>query len=307
MSDPAAPRCSDGARERGDQMVGTAPPARRWFLVEQNGDWGRSAWEGLHCYPQAKEALQQTLDAVGARLMLIRRPGARPEPGHPTRRWYAVDTASDRPVLSGTAQSDGDLVCAAESFAQWPPEAAQAAPADDPGVVLVCTHGLKDVCCAVRGRPVAAALADLWPDAVWETTHTGGDRFAANIVLLPAGAVYGGTDPDTAVADVRHHVQGRVDVTRLRGRAGLTPQAQAAHAAVLKQVGPARWDDVVVRHQSGDRDAWAVDLDSPAGPMRVTGTTVATTPHRLTCRAVDPAPMHLAVVQAVTPSGVTPQ
>jgi hypothetical protein len=58
----------------------------------------------------------------------------------------------------------------------------------DPGEVseepiyLVCTHGRHDACCAVRGRPVAAALAAAYPERTWECSHIGGDRFAANVV-----------------------------------------------------------------------------------------------------------------------------
>ncbi|WP_374928152.1 sucrase ferredoxin [Kytococcus sedentarius] len=311
---PAASRCSDAARERGDTMVGTAPPARRWFLVEQNGDWGRNAWEGLDCYDQAKEELRTRLEAAGARLMLIRRPGARPEPGHPSRRFCLVDTDQPFPMLWGTARSDGDLVCAAESFRDWPAGAgtgvsagtdagagtgASAAPDGAPGIVMVCTHGLKDVCCAVRGRPVAAALAAEWPDAVWECTHTGGDRFAANVVLLPDGAIYGGTDPETAVADLRAHLAGTVDPTRLRGRCGLTPPAQASVAAALRELGPMRWGDVAVFRQSGTEEGWQVELTVRGETVQATGRTVTTEPHRLTCRAAGPAPMRLPVVESL--------
>lgn len=302
MSPSPAFRCSDGARERGDTMVGTAPPARRWFLVEQNGDWGRSAWEGLDCYDRAKEELRSRLESAGARLMLIRRPGARPEPGHPTRRFCLVDTDRPRPLLWGTAHSDGDLVRAVESFGTWPDAEATVPQAGEPGIVMVCTHGLKDVCCAIRGRPVAAALAEEWPEAVWECTHTGGDRFAANVVLLPDGAIYGGSDPASATADLRAHLAGAVDPTRLRGRCGLTPPAQAAVAASMRELGPMGWGEVVVTGQSGSEEAWQVDLVVRGEPVQVTGHTVTTEPHQLTCRAAGPAPMRLPVVKDVRAS-----
>ncbi|WP_462418921.1 sucrase ferredoxin [Kytococcus sp. Marseille-QA3725] len=310
--------CSDGSRARGDQMVGTAPPARRWFLVEQDGAWGRTAWDGLDCYDQAKEALRAELEGVGARLQLIRRHGARPRPGRPPRRWCAVDVATGS-VRWGTARCDGDLVRAASAFSELTAEPGQPQPGKaEPGdrstpadagtedsaapIILVCTHGLKDVCCAVRGRPVAAALAERWPETVWESTHTGGDRFAANVVLLPDGAVYGGTDPDTAAADVTTHLEGQVDPTRLRGRAGLSSQAQAAHAAALDHAGPMGWHDAVVREQTGDAEAWQVQVDTPTGTLRIHGTTHRTEPHRLTCRAAGPAPMTLSVVTSVEPA-----
>ena len=45
-------------------------------------------------------------------------------------------------------------------------------------LLLVCTHGRRDACCAQFGRPTAMALARRYGTAVWETTHVGGDRFA---------------------------------------------------------------------------------------------------------------------------------
>lgn len=304
------PPCSTAARARGDRRVGTAPPARRWFLVEQDGAWGRTAWDGIDVRAHAQEALRTGLDAVGARLQLIRRPGARPVSGGRDRRWCAVDTATGA-VRWGVATCDSDLVRAAEVFGEaglgsdgLGTEGTGTVDTQGPfpGIVLVCTHGLKDVCCAVRGRPVAAALAARWPEAVWETTHTGGDRFAANVVVLPDGAVYGGADPDTAEADLAAHAAGRVDPTRLRGRAGLTPQAQAAHVAVLQQHGPMPWGAAVVRRQTGTPEAWQVELDSPTGRLVVSGTASTTEPEFLTCRAANPAPMHLPVVQDVRPA-----
>ena len=52
---------------------------------------------------------------------------------------------------------------------------------DDP-LYLVCTHGKRNVCCARLGGPLAQALAARHPGQVWETTHVGGHRFAANLV-----------------------------------------------------------------------------------------------------------------------------
>ena len=36
---------------------------------------------------------------------------------------------------------------------------------------------------------MAAVLAERWPDLVWECTHVGGDRFAANILVVPDGVL----------------------------------------------------------------------------------------------------------------------
>src|SRR3546814_4969337 len=46
---------------------------------------------------------------------------------------------------------------------------------------LVCTNGRHDPCCADFGRPVVRALRAAGVE-VMESSHVGGDRFAANIV-----------------------------------------------------------------------------------------------------------------------------
>ncbi len=114
-------------------------------------------------------------------------------------------------------------------------------------ILLVCTHGVHDTCCALRGRPVAAALAARWPDQVWECSHVGGDRFAPNVVVLPDGFYYGNLDPETAVGAIRRHLGGEVVVEHLRGMARFAPPVQAAAAAVFDRCGPLGADDVRVR------------------------------------------------------------
>jgi (2Fe-2S) ferredoxin len=102
----------------------------------------------------------------------------------------------------------------------------------------VCTHGVHDTCCALRGRPVAAALAEHWPDAVWECSHVGGDRFAPNVVVLPDGFYYGQLDPESAVATVRSHLTGTVAPRWLRGVAPHVPPVQAAVVGAYARFGP---------------------------------------------------------------------
>ena len=73
----------------------------------------------------------------------------------------------------------------------------------EPPVLLVCTNGRRDVCCAVRGRPVALDAAALAPGRVWEASHTGGHRFAPTGVLLPHGATLARLDAGLAGAPCR--------------------------------------------------------------------------------------------------------
>ena len=46
-------------------------------------------------------------------------------------------------------------------------------------IVLVCAHGRRDACCARLGPPLFDALAPHCPpDALWQSSHLGGHRFA---------------------------------------------------------------------------------------------------------------------------------
>ena len=228
-------RCSDAARGRGDVMTGTAPPQPRLVLVETGGGWGPNAHTSLPA--DVRDHLVQRATAASARVLLIRRPGELTRRRGPWR-WYAVDpgAAVGARVVRGTWASGAELlgvVDAVEQQASGEPTAAPA-PLDEP-LLLVCTHGRKDVCCAVRGRPVAAALARHWPEQTWECSHTGGDRFAANVIVLPDGACYGGVDADGAADVVRRHRDGAPAVEHLRGRIGADRIEQAGVSAALER------------------------------------------------------------------------
>ncbi len=66
-------------------------------------------------------------------------------------------------------------------------------------LALVCTNGKRDQCCALRGRPVAAAIAAATDWDTWECSHLGGHRFAATMMLLPTGDMFGWLDPESAL------------------------------------------------------------------------------------------------------------
>ena len=95
-------------------------------------------------------------------------------------------------------------------------------PSYDP-FFLVCTHGRHDTCCAVEGRPVAAALESARPGAVWECSHVGGDRFAANVVAMPHGIYYGQVEMTRA--------DGARRGSRTRRRAGRPAARPVDHGA----------------------------------------------------------------------------
>jgi hypothetical protein len=285
-------RCADAAGERGDPVVGTAPPARRWLLLEHPGPWRVDAVAGSGIDSAVLGPLTAAAARTATRILLIRRPGRSRASG--TRTWLL--TGPTLGTVEGQWRADADL---AEALAALQAPEQDAAPAHTSApVLLVCAHGVHDACCAVRGRPVAAALAQAHPDQVWECSHVGGDRFAPNVVVLPDGYYYGGLTPATAVATVREHLEGRVVTEHLRGMSRFSPPQQAAVVAAHTTYGPLAAGDVVVtasRHEGtygapGSRTVVDLRVKGLPGGVQAEVLAVRRPPARLTCRAARDTP-----------------
>jgi len=268
-------RCAPSALRRGDIRHGTASPVPRWLLVEQPGGWGVDAVGESGLDPEVGAALLARARPAGVRVVLIRRPG-RQDPEEP-RRWAVVDSRAGRERV-GWGRWDR-----AEQLLDVP----LGEPAGEPGgpVYLVCAHGRHDACCAIRGRPVAEALAATRPGQVWECSHVGGDRFAANLVALPHGLYYAHVEPAAAVGLAAAYERGEVDLHRLRGRSAFAAPAQAAqHYArlALSETGLDALRPVGLARLGGG--TWRVRLVAPGGgALLVTVRAGVGAPVRLTC------------------------
>lgn len=217
----------------GEPLVATAPErAVSWLLVEHPGPWPSN--ELPADLPAEAVAVLDGATEAGVRPQLVRRVADRRREVstvilascRPDRRWTERRTLTD---LRALADLDVDALAGGE-----PPHFGTRAV--DP-VVLVCTHGRRDVCCARLGRPLAVLLDAQLPGLVWETTHVGGDRFAPNVVALPDGSYHGGVSVTEVPALAEALVSGRVLPSRLRGRAGMPAAAQAADVFLRERLG----------------------------------------------------------------------
>lgn len=272
-------RCSVQALVAGDSPIATAPPARRWLLVEQPGPWGRDALLQSRFDPVVAPQLAERARDAGLRIQMVRRPGERlADAGG---RWAVADVR-DAWVRWSTRSADAELL-------DVPLDGSVGVRSDAP-TFLVCTHGGHDACCAVRGRPLARALGG----DVWETSHLGGDRFAANVLVLPTGHLYGQVPADGG-ALVEAHRRGEVVLDGLRGRAGLTPVAQAAQQFARAHTGLLGVADLPVTRvvaQGAAEDGterWGVTLAGGRGDVEVLlESRLSDEPRRLTCAALRP-------------------
>ena len=222
------PRCAEAAEVRGDPRAGSASPVARWFLLEQPGPWGRDALMSSRLDVAVAAEVSRRAGAAGVRVLLVRRHGRAGHTTHGRRHWALVDSRpGTEAVRWGRFEHDGELL---DVPLDGPVLArAHEGPADATRpVYLACAHGRHDTCCAVRGREVAAALDELAPGRVWECSHVGGCRFAANVVVLPHGLYYGGVTPASAAGLVEATERGHVVPELLRGRSSLPAAVQAA-------------------------------------------------------------------------------
>lgn len=276
---PAPDACSVGFDRVGVSAYGTAARATFFVALEQPGPWGRDAATESHLPAAVGRSLSQACAERGGRLSLIRRPGRHADDHHDTGHtaylaWAGADpwllelSVTDPATLleldlDGLARGDRAAVLATA------PGATGAEP-----VLLLCTNGRRDVCCAVRGRPVALEAAATHPGRVWEASHTGGHRFAPTGVLLPHGATLARLDAESSAAVLSEAVTGHLPESVLgplhdRGRSPLAGPQQAAesfvrhHAGVtdltaLTVEGAGTTDSYTVSHEDGR--TWQVVL-----------------------------------------------
>lgn len=171
-----APGCAAIARTSGESLRGTAAMAKGWLLIEHPGPWGVAPFQLDGPLGEVGVELQRRCAQLGVRLQLIRDP-RRPRTDSSERRTYLVHSGRTGPWITRyhyrrvNQLLDLDIASAVAAIA---PESGE--PVLEP-LYLVCTHGKKDPCCAVFGRPVVRALAEA-RSQVFESTHLGGDRFA---------------------------------------------------------------------------------------------------------------------------------
>jgi hypothetical protein len=218
--------CHDGT----EPSMASAPEASRaWLLIEHPGPWPHEPAETV--LPAPLDALVSSAVQLGIRVQMIRRPGRR---AIEARSICAAWTAGPEPWLR-RAERDHLAGLDLEKLA------AGSAPGfgsvvSEP-VFLVCTHAQRNACCARFGGPLAQALAARYPGQVFQTTHVGGHRFAANLVILPHGLYYGPVGVAEATAAIGAYERGAVAPGRYRGRAGQPRPVQEAEHEVLTRTG----------------------------------------------------------------------
>jgi hypothetical protein len=252
-------QCAAASLERDEPIFATASQVHRWLLVEVRGAWGRDVVADTHLADHVPAGWADKLKAHGVRPIAIRRDLQLDRvDGEVNLFFVEASRGQTRPgsIWSTVVTSLADVVDATAEIGE------HVLPAGPPGwqrvdtnLVLVCTNGRHDSCCATFGRPLVRHLRKS-PAApsVWECSHVGGDRFAANVVMLPDSIYFGRVTVDRVDALLDGFAESQLDLDLYRGRSTLSYAAQAAEYFTRRELSLTAVDAVPdVRRLAPDR------------------------------------------------------
>jgi hypothetical protein len=211
---------------RGDDNIATAARVDLWILVEFPCTWGRDPIYDSALPAAVRETLERAIGEIPrSRVVFIRK---RVEPPRECRV-YLARSGPRAGLLALDLPSIDDV--ATVPFAML---ANETLPVAERPLILVCTHGQHDSCCGRRGYPLFDAMQKREDVDVWQCSHIGGDRFAANAIVLPWGLYYGPVEPrdaDTLIATTLHD---EIFLDAFRGRSSQPRPVQAAETFVRR-------------------------------------------------------------------------
>ena len=163
--DSTKPLCAETSRAHAEPLHATASRVDTWILLEYRGLWAHDAVDGSVLSPDLKRMLAGwRASTPHSRVLFVRRPERRGAAGLCAFRVDSPETGGSARCLELERHDDLlelDLEAGGE-------------PVEHP-LLLVCTHGKHDPCCARFGRPLYEVLRDqVEEDWVWQTSHVGG-------------------------------------------------------------------------------------------------------------------------------------
>lgn len=257
--------CSDLSRDAAERSFGTASIGDVWLLVEYREGWGAHAIEDSELSPEVKRHLNRFCKLVPrARLLFIKQERLRRD----ALSCFVVRCRERAPSIVKFQLSNYEELLKLDVAAIAAGDALAGGERTDAPLYLVCTHGKRDKCCAkfgyalykslrTEGRAAAAAR-----EHVWQSSHVGGDRFAANLICFPHGLFYAHVTPDAGrliIAEYEQEEGRRLVLEGYRGRTCYSYPVQAAEFFIRREAGIAAIDELRYRrHERTGEKSWLV-------------------------------------------------
>jgi hypothetical protein len=254
--------CAESSRDSGEKVFGTASTGETWLLVEYPSAWGKDALGSSRLSPAVKSHLSDLLKTIPRSRLLFVKQHARPD-GH--FNFFVVRAREQRPYVVELTLTDYEDLRGVNVAAIAAGDSTEGGVLMRDPLYLVCTHGRRDKCCAKFGYALYKSLRERAGASVWQSSHVGGDRFAANLLCFPHGLFYARATELSGAHIVEEYGRGRVVLENYRGRACYSQQLQAAEYFVRAETGVAGLAEL--RHAGGARvgeNAWRFRFDAPA-------------------------------------------
>lgn len=219
--------CSQYSRQNNEAWLGTASPAQVWIALSHPKPWGATALASVDIGDQNRKHLTSLFSLYSdSRIQIITQ-----KETSDIVLFFAVAFEHDQRLYRIPLENyDQILKLSWKDIIAHKPEYQKYL--TDDAIYLICTNAQHDPCCGERGQ----ALFDQYShnEQVWQCSHLGGDRFAANMVSLPTGSYYRRVDADALRNIIATEQKNRVHISNFAGRSCYERITQVAFYYLLK-------------------------------------------------------------------------
>jgi hypothetical protein len=226
--------CSDLSRQRDEPRYGTASAGDVWLLLEYPSWWSKDAFADSALPSEVKEHLRASLARIPrSRLLLIKQGSVR----RPQLKLFVARARERKPFVAEFDFARYEELLNLDIEAAAAGRTTAGASIYTAPLYLVCTHGRRDKCCAKFGYALYKHMRQRGVTSVWQSSHVGGDRFAANLVCFPHGLFYAHVNEHDERAIIEAYGERRIVLANYRGRACYPQPVQAAEYFVRAESG----------------------------------------------------------------------
>ena len=254
--------CSELSRQAAENHCGTASTSDVWVLLEYTQAWGAKALADSNLSVAVKTHLIAGIRSIpNARLLFIKQ--GRTAKSH--LKLFVVRASERAPFIVEFELESYEQLLKVDLAAAAAGDASRGVIKRGP-LFLVCTHGRHDKCCAKFGYALYKSLRAAGHDNVWQSSHVGGDRFAANLVCFPHGLFYGHVTEAAGQMIVGEYAAGRLVLDGYRGRACYSHAVQSAEFFIRCESGLKGLDELrCSERQRVSENSWRVQFAARDG------------------------------------------
>ena len=248
--------CSDLSRRDSEKVFGSASIAEVWILIEYPFGWGVKALDDSNLSVEIKTHLKHVTKTIPrSRVLFIKQDRVCRE----TVSLFVVRCREREPFIVKFELEDYRKLMEIDFPSVAAGNLSSGGSITNDPLYLVCTHGRRDKCCAKFGFPLFKSLRREDEQAVWQSSHVGGDRFAANVVCFPHGLFYAHVTDEVGKEIMKEYGERRILTQKYRGRACYSHHVQAAEFFVRMESGISQIDDLRrVDSARIDKERWRV-------------------------------------------------